>query len=90
MMLYDMTGDGKPNILLAPAKQSGGIGVTCLVFDQDITLTEGTHGNMVAYKDMTLVWDESKDYLWPIPVTDRTMTTGKLTQNPGWMDNISY
>ncbi|MBQ7996234.1 MAG: RagB/SusD family nutrient uptake outer membrane protein [Paludibacteraceae bacterium] len=87
---YDMTGDGKPNILLAPAKQSGGIGVTCLVFDQDITLTEGTHGNMVAYKDMTLVWDESKDYLWPIPVTDRTMTAGKLTQNPGWVDNISY
>ena len=85
---YDLTGDGKANILLSPTKKSGGIGVTCLVFDQDITLSNGTSGNMMAYKDMILQWDEDKDYLWPIPITDRTMTMGALTQNPGWRDNI--
>lgn len=87
---YDLTGDGKANILLSPTKKSGGLGVTCLVFDQDIVLSNGTSGNMVAYKDMTLVWDEGKDYLYPVPVTDRTMTLGALTQNPGWNDNIEF
>lgn len=87
---YDLTGDGKANILLSPTKKSGGIGVTCLVFDQDITLSNGTSGNMMAYKDMILQWDENKDYLWPIPITDRTMTMGALTQNPGWIDNIKF
>lgn len=87
---YDLTGDGKANILLSTTKKSGGIGVTCLVFDQDITLSNGTSGNMMAYKDMILQWDEDKDYLWPIPVTDRTMTMGALTQNPGWKDNVEF
>ena len=87
---YDLTGDGKANILLSPTKRSGGLGVTCLVFDQDIVLSDGTSGNMVAYKDMTLIWDENKDYLYPVPVTDRTMTFGALTQNPGWNDNINF
>lgn len=87
---YDLTGDGKANILIAPTKQSGGIGVTCLVLDQDIFLSEGTSGNMVAYKDMVMQWNEDKDYLYPIPVTDRTMTLGALTQNPGWNDGVAY
>lgn len=87
---YDLTGDGKANILLSPIKKSGGIGVTCLVFDQDIFLSEGTSGNMVAYKDMIMQWNEEKDYLYPVPITDRTMTMGGLTQNPGWNDGLSY
>ncbi len=87
---YDMTGDGKANILLSPIKKSGGIGVTCLVFGQDIFLSEGTSGNMVAYKDVTFQWDENKDYLWPVPVTERTMTRGALSQNPGWVDNLNF
>ena len=87
---YDMTGNGKADILLSPTKKSGGIGVTCLVFDQDIFLTNTTSGNMVTYKDVIFKWDETKDYLWPVPVTERTMTLGALTQNPGWIDNVSF
>lgn len=45
---------------------------------------------MVAYKDMVMQWNEQRDYLWPIPVTDRTMTLGALSQNPGWIDNIDF
>ena len=87
---YDLTGDGKANILLSPVKKGGGIGVTCLVFDQDIFLSNGTSGNMVAYKDMVMQWNEDKDYLWPVPITDRTMTLGKLSQNPGWNDGVEF
>ena len=87
---YDLTGDGKANILLSATKKSGGLGVTCLVFDQDIFLSNGTSGNMVAYKDMIMQWNEDKDYLYPIPITDRTMTSGALSQNPGWIDGLQY
>lgn len=87
---YDLTGDGKANILLSPVKKGGGIGVTCLVFDQDIFLSNGTSGNMIAYKDMVMQWNEDKDYLWPVPITDRTMTLGKLSQNPGWNDGVEF
>ena len=87
---YDLTGDGKANILLSPTKKSGGLGVTCLVFDQDIFLSNSTSGNMVAYKDMIMQWNEDKDYLYPIPITDRTMTSGALSQNPGWNDGLQY
>ena len=87
---YDLTGDGKANILLSPTKKSGGLGVTCLVFDQDIFLSNTTSGNMVAYKDMIMQWNEAKDYLYPVPITDRTMTSGALSQNPGWNDGLQY
>ena len=87
---YDLTGDGKANILLSATKKSGGLGVTCLVFDQDIFLSNGTSGNMVAYKDMIMQWNEDRDYLYPIPITDRTMTSGALSQNPGWIDGLQY
>ena len=87
---YDLTGDGKANILISATKKSGGIGVTCLVLDTDIFLSDGTSGNMIAYKDMVMQWNEDKDYLYPVPVADRTTTLGALTQNPGWIDNISF
>lgn len=87
---YDLTGNGKADILISPTKKSGGIGVTCLVLDQDIFLTGGDKGNMVAYSGMTMQWNEEKDYLYPVPITDRTMTMGTLTQNPGWVDNVEY
>ncbi len=87
---YDLTGNGKPNILISPTKKSGGIGVTCLVLNQDIFLSEGDKGYMVAYSGQTMQWNEEKDYLYPIPITDRTMTLGALTQNPGWIDNVEF
>ena len=31
-------------------------------------------------------WVEGRDYLWPIPVSERSVTGGALTQNPGWDD----
>jgi hypothetical protein len=39
---------------------------------------------------MIMQWNEDKDYLYPIPITDRTMTSGALSQNPGWIDGLQY
>ena len=31
-----------------------------------------------------------KDYLYPIPTDDRSLTHGNLTQNPGWYDGLEF
>ncbi len=35
-------------------------------------------------------FDEKKDYLFPIPIRERVLSKGKLTQNPGWNDGLSF
>lgn len=87
---YDLTGDGKANVELSDKKKSGAIGVPVLVTGSDIILTNGTSGNMWAYPGLDFVWDESKDYLFPVPGQQRTLTNGSLSQNPGWVDGTSF
>lgn len=87
---YDLTGDGRANVQLSDKKQSGGIGVTNLVVGEDIILTGKEGGNMWAHGDLTFVWDEDKDYLYPIPTQERALTNGALSQNPGWDDGLKF
>ena len=87
---YDMTGDGKANIELVLVKSGATLGVTKLVVGSDIILTEETKGNMWAYPGLDFAWDEDKDYLYPVPGQQRTLTNGKLSQNPGWVDGTGY
>lgn len=53
------------------------------------TLSEGTHGNLTYWAAEDYVWNEGRDYLWPIPADQRTLTEYALTQNPGWDDGLS-
>lgn len=46
-------------------------------------LSEGTQGNIVPNKGLVKSFDESKDYLWPLPKEDLTLNPN-LTQNPNW------
>lgn len=87
---YDMTGDGKANIELVTEKKGATLGVTKLLVGTDVVLTETTKGNMWAYPGLDFAWDEDKDYLYPIPGQQRTLTSGKLSQNPGWVDGTGY
>ena len=36
------------------------------------------------------IWDETRDYFYPIPTDDRSLTGGALTQNPGWNDGLNF
>ena len=51
------------------------------------TLSDGTSGYLTYYASEDYAWDDSKDYLWPIPVDQRSATYGALSQNPGWSDS---
>jgi hypothetical protein len=35
-------------------------------------------------------WNDERDYYYPIPVQERSLTGGALTQNPGWNDGLSF
>ncbi|KJD31117.1 hypothetical protein PK35_16265 [Tamlana nanhaiensis] len=48
-----------------------------------ITLSDGTSGNLVPFADRTKAFDESRDYLYPIPSGDIQLNPN-LKQNPNW------
>lgn len=55
-----------------------------------VELTEGESGNVICYKNVPRLWDEERDYLYPIPTEERILTDGALTQNPGWKDGLNF
>lgn len=60
--------------------------------DEVFTLTGGDKGNIICH-DIAVEpreFNEERDYLYPIPTTERSLTNGALTQNPGWDDGLSF
>ncbi len=85
---YDMDGDGKNDLVLYEKgkKPSAGElkGISqVLELGTNITLEHGTYGNIVVNAHIAKTWNESRDYLFPIPITDVTLNPN-LGQNPGW------
>lgn len=87
---YDLDGDGTNDVSLYTTGTVAESAPLQLEIGVDITLTEGDQGNVVMFGDVQRVWDENKDYLSPIPITDRMLTNGALTQNPGWDDGLEF
>lgn len=81
---FDLDKDGKVDLLLyegdkqpestAPQKvQLGGI----------LQLTEGDKGYLIGFKSNKKMFDEERDYLYPLPMGD-LLLNDKLEQNPLW------
>ena len=60
--------------------------MTAVTINKDIFLSEGDKGLVIALQDMVRRHDESRDYLYPLPLTELTLSKGALTQNPNWDD----
>lgn len=81
---FDFNNDGKTDVYLHNGNASGApAGTTSIVNVNQKALTNGTSGNFYPLKGITVKFDESKDYLYPIPTEDITLNKN-LTQNPGW------
>jgi hypothetical protein len=89
---FDLDNDGKMDICVyqgtKPATTAPASNVIEVGAASNYTLTEGTKGNLTYYSTENYVWDEGKDYLWPIPEDQRQITNGALSQNPGWTDGL--
>ena len=80
--LYDT--DTKPVDAAPKAYKIGKEGIDGLV------LSNGNSGCVNRYGNIERHWNEEKDYLYPIPVEDRSLTQGALKQNPGWEDALPF
>lgn len=87
---YDMDGNGKTDFIIYKNEANPAPGVTPVEIDKEIFLSEGDKGYIVAHKQLLRAFNEDRDYLYPIPSNERTLTKGMLTQNPGWDDGLNF
>jgi len=87
---YDLDGNGTLDVCLYQGDKPASKARNILKVDQDIFLENGTSGRVMPHKGDPGVWNEDRDYLYPIPTDERSLTNGKLTQNPGWDDGLKF
>ncbi|WP_373123518.1 RagB/SusD family nutrient uptake outer membrane protein [Bacteroides caccae] len=88
---YDLDGDGANDIYLFSNVSVGGSSVSeQFELGSELNLVNGTSGNLIVHQSIRRVWNEDRDYFYPLPTKDRILTNGLLTQNPGWNDGLSF
>lgn len=60
-----------------------------LKIGSEILLSEGTYGYVDPQQNSQHVFDENRDYYYPIPSDERSLNPN-LTQNPGWDDGLDF
>lgn len=83
---YDLDGDGKKDFAIYKDRPVHVTGVTSKRVGTDIYLTEGENckGMVVALYGVTHAFREDRDYLFPLPTDDISLTGGAIVQNPNW------
>ncbi len=86
---YDLDGDGAKEYCLYSGSKPSTSAKYVLEVGKDIILTGGTSGYIDAVSGITHVFDEDRDYLYPVPINERSLNNN-LTQNPGWNDGLNF
>lgn len=85
---YDIDGDGTNDVCFYTTSSQPNVGsVTYVKLASDgsgTLLSEGNYGNLLCYSWIDRTWNENRDYLYPIPRQEITLSNGVVTQNPGW------
>jgi hypothetical protein len=89
---YDFNGDGIKDFNFTTTNDPGdpNAGAEEFKLGENLYVTGGSYGNLVMHASLTRVWNENRDYLYPLPREDRKLTNGILTQNPGWDDGLGF
>lgn len=86
---YDLNEDGIMDICLYQGEKPASFAMLLEVGKQ-IELSNGTSGYIICHDKIKRTWNEERDYLYPIPIRERSLTGGALTQNPGWVDGLEF
>ncbi len=85
---YDLDGDGTKDVCFyntTTQPNEGDVVYVQLASDgSGTTLSGETKGNLLCYDWIDRTWDENRDYLYPIPRQEITLSNGVVKQNPGW------
>ena len=92
---FDLDKDGAVDICLytgtKPASSAPATNIIEIGGVVKITGGSGSGDGYLTYFDAEdYIWNEGRDYLWPIPADQRALTQGALSQNPGWDDGLSF
>lgn len=81
---YDLDNNGKIDFVIydgtRPAEEEGVVYLSL----KEANLSNGTSGNIMIHSDIERHWNEDRDYLYPIPSDEITLTYGNIKQNPLW------
>ncbi|MCI7309305.1 MAG: RagB/SusD family nutrient uptake outer membrane protein [Prevotella sp.] len=87
---YDLDKDGTYDVCFFTGSKPSVNVPLIYELNKDIVLTNGTSGNILIHGKIDRKWNEEKDYLYPIPIEERALTSGAITQNPGWADGLDF
>lgn len=80
---YDLDGDGKDDLWIYEGDKPAASGIQLLKLGSEIILENGTSGNVIVNPHIQKSFDESKDYLYPLPIQELQLNSN-LEQNPNW------
>ena len=87
---YDLDGDGTMDLYLWKDHRGSTTASVEYEISKDIFLSDGDSGYVTPHPEKQEKWVEERDYYYPIPIDDRSLTGGVLTQNPGWDDGLVF
>ena len=90
---YDLNADGVDDVTLYSGDSApAGSAALKMKIGTEVTLSDGDSGYLDFHKTTRpgWTWNDGKDYYYPIPVEDRSLTQGALSQNPGWNDGLTF
>lgn len=88
---FDLDGNGSKDLLIYSGDEAPASSATVKYkLGSDIILSNGTYGFVSPHETIERTWNEGRDYLYPIPLDERSLTRGVLTQNPGWNDGLTF
>ena len=92
VLTQDTDGDGQNDVTLYKDTKPAAAAALALKIGVDVILSEGDSGSLEPHKNARTgwTWNDGKDYYYPIPTDDRSLTNGALTQNPGWDDGLIF
>ena len=82
---YDLDHDGIIDLVIYEGDRPPAVsGRQYQKLGEELIFENGANGGQIITNPTLLkIWNENKDYLYPIPTEDRELNTN-LTQNPGW------
>ena len=87
---YDLDQDGTDDVCFYVGTKPAGNVPLYLEIGEQIRLSNDESGYIICHSLITKKWNEDRDYLYPVPISERTLSNGVVTQNPGWNDGLNF